>query len=84
VKTDGRSGRSWRKVRAEVLAASDVCHICGHPGATVVDHEPPLVRLRAMGLNGNDRRFLRPAHRTCNARKGAHTLAEHRNGGLTW
>lgn len=30
--------RRWRKLRAAVLAQSDRCHICGHPGSQSVDH----------------------------------------------
>ena len=31
-------GRPWRRLRAKVLALSDVCHVCGHPGSQSVDH----------------------------------------------
>jgi len=31
-------GRPWRRLRAAVLAQSDRCHICGHPGSQSVDH----------------------------------------------
>lgn len=49
--------RRWRQVRAAVLAASDICWICGRPGADTVDHIVP----RAQG--GTDHPTnLRPAH----------------------
>lgn len=32
----------YRKRRAAFLAESDVCHLCGHPGADVVDHVTPV------------------------------------------
>ena len=37
----GRRGpdtRANRKTKAIVLAASDICHLCGHPAALTVDH----------------------------------------------
>jgi hypothetical protein len=34
----GPSGRPWRRARARVLAASDVCYLCAHPGAGAVDY----------------------------------------------
>ncbi len=37
----GRSGmgsRPYRRARAQVLAESDLCHLCGHEGATSADH----------------------------------------------
>lgn len=58
----GRKGRRWRKARAEVLATSDVCHLCGHGGAGEADHDPPLATLRAMGLDPDDPAHMRPAH----------------------
>lgn len=81
----GRKTRAYRKARAEVLAASTVCWLCGHEGAGSVDHEPPLTELRRLGWDPDDPRFLRPAHgalsrcpvcaKACNEAKGA---GEHR------
>jgi 5-methylcytosine-specific restriction endonuclease McrA len=62
----GRTGRPWRRIRAQVLAVSTVCWLCGKPGATTVDHVIPLNR----GGAPLDPRNLRPAHRWCNSRKG--------------
>lgn len=65
-----RSSRPWRRIRAAVLAASDVCHICGQPGADSVDHVLPLAR-----GGTDDRSNLAPVHHDvppkCNRLKGA-------------
>ncbi|WP_106212495.1 HNH endonuclease [Kineococcus rhizosphaerae] len=58
---------AWRKLRARVLAKSDVCHLCGRPGADEVDHVIPIARGGALLDEAN----CRPAHRSCNRRKGA-------------
>ena len=65
------STRAWRKVRARVLARSTVCHLCGRPGSTTVDHVLPY----ALGGDLLDEANLAPAHETCNKRKGARTSA---------
>lgn len=69
----GRHGYRWRKVRAEVLAASDVCHICGLPGSTTVDHYP-VSRADAIARGRldllEDKANLRPAHLGCNSSRG--------------
>lgn len=59
----GRTGRRWRNARAEILAVSRICHICGHDGANDVDHHPiPLWRVDRLGLDPCDLANLRPAH----------------------
>lgn len=61
-------GPKWQRIRAQVLAANSVCWLCGRPGANEVDHVVPAsVRpdLRFDPAN------LRPAHSTCNRRRGA-------------
>lgn len=71
----GRQGRPWRRMRAAVLAASDLCWICGHHGADSVDHLRPLAR----GGPPLDPDNLAPAHhrpcpscgRRCNTSRGA-------------
>ena len=51
------STRAWRRTRARILAASDVCHICGKPGADAVDHVDSLAN------GGTDHPTnLKPAH----------------------
>jgi hypothetical protein len=77
---DGLSARRWRRVRAQVLAVSDLCHLCGHTGAGEGDH----VVSRAMGGDKYDPANVAPAHgsgsrcyecdpagRACNQVKGA-------------
>ncbi len=69
-------GRPWRRLRASVLAASDLCHLCGHPGAREVDLLTPL----SLGGDPLDPANLRPAHgssspcpwclRACNQSRG--------------
>lgn len=61
-------GRARQRRNAKILAASDVCHICGQPGADAVDHVVPLSR------GGEDAPSnLKPAHHDvppyCNRRK---------------
>jgi 5-methylcytosine-specific restriction endonuclease McrA len=53
-------GRPWRRVRARVLATSDLCGLCGHPGAREVDLIIPL----SLGGDPLDPANLRPAHGT--------------------
>ena len=68
---DGRCTRPFRRARAEVLAMSTVCWLCGHPGADSVDHVVPLRVLKETGRMdlANDVRNLKPAHKSCNSRR---------------
>ncbi len=75
----GRTGRRWRRARAQCLDTSTICWLCGHDGATDADHEPPLKKLEELGLDPCDPAYLRPAHgvtgcptcgRRCNQQKG--------------
>ncbi len=59
-------GARYRKARLKILAADDTCHLCGLPGANTLDHVLPVAR---GGTNAEEN--LRPAHSTCNKRKGA-------------
>jgi hypothetical protein len=61
-RSSGRKGRPWRRIRAQVLATSTVCWLCGHEGAGDIDHDPPRSELLARGLNPEDPQYLRPAH----------------------
>lgn len=54
---DGRVSASWRKLRAAILQATDVCWLCGKHGADTVDHIIPLAQGGTNTLNN-----LRPAH----------------------
>jgi len=56
----------WNIVRRRVLRGSDVCQICGQPGADEVDHIVPRFR------GGSDEPSnLRPVHRACHASKSS-------------
>ena len=59
------SGRKRQERNRRILAASDVCHICGHPGSDSVDHVKALARAadeaEALRLD-TDPSNLRPAH----------------------
>ncbi|ASU81513.1 HNH endonuclease [Nocardiopsis gilva YIM 90087] len=78
----GRSGRPWRRACARLRReAPSVCWICGkpidqllpytHPMSWTADHVVPRKIMIANDLDPNDVENLRPAHRTCNSRKGA-------------
>lgn len=62
------STRKGREENQRILSASDICHICGQPGADAVDHVIPLAR------GGEDTPAnKKPAHHNvepkCNRRK---------------
>jgi hypothetical protein len=72
---DELTSYQFRKLRARILAASDVCHWCGHGGADAVDHLHPVSR----GGARLDPDNLAPIHgvagcpvcgRKCNNEKG--------------
>lgn len=78
--TKRMSGRKRQERNRRILGASDVCHICGHPGSDEVDHVVALAR----GGSDTDPSNLRPAHgakpcdtcgRQCNRSKGAKPFA---------
>jgi 5-methylcytosine-specific restriction endonuclease McrA len=77
----GRKGRPWQRIRAQVLAASNVCHLCGHPGADTVDHVIPLSRRPDLA---HDLANLRPAHRRCNSAKGARLSTAPHGASRAW
>ncbi|MER6892012.1 HNH endonuclease [Streptomyces halstedii] len=67
--------RHYRRLREQILAASDTCHWCGHPGADALDHLVPTSKGGARVDPAN----LAPIHgvagcpscgRKCNNEKG--------------
>jgi len=58
VRDGGPTGRPWRRLRAAVLAASDVCVLCGHPGSGDVHH----LLARSLGGDLLDPANVGPAH----------------------
>lgn len=78
--SSGRKGRPWRRLCAQILAISTVCHLCGHEGAGDIDHVIDKATWKAMGGDLEDPANLRPAHgafsrcptcgRCCNQAKG--------------
>ena len=79
--------RRIRERNKRILTASDLCHICGEPGADAVDHVVPLTR------GGADEAWnLRPAHHNrpnsrgikCNRAKGHKLPALGMTTSRTW
>ena len=71
----------YRKIRARVLAESDVCLVCGHGAADAVDHVTPV----AKGGAKLDPDNMAPIHgvtgcpvclRKCNNEKGDRPLSQ--------
>jgi 5-methylcytosine-specific restriction endonuclease McrA len=66
--TAERFGSGWTRISRLVLERDHhICHICGLPGATTVDHLVP----RAHGGDSSDTDLLAAAHRSCNSRRVA-------------
>ena len=74
------TGSARQRRNRAILAVSDVCHICGHPGSDAVDHVVPLAR----GGSDTDPDNLKPAHHDvtcpdcgerCNRAKGDKLVA---------
>lgn len=71
---------AYRKARARILAESDVCIMCGHPGSDAADHIVAVAR----GGAPHDPDNLAPIHgvdgcptcgRKCNNEKGDKPLS---------
>lgn len=63
------SGSARQRRNTKILAASDICGICGQPGSDAIDHKTPLAR------GGTEHHSnLQPVHHDvapfCNRRKG--------------
>lgn len=72
-------GETRQRRNRRILAASDVCHICGQPGADAVDHVIPIVRCLELGVDPDLPNNLRPAHHNvepkCNRHKSGRKFA---------
>lgn len=77
---DELTSYEYRKLRAQILAESDVCIICGHGASQAVDHIQPVSK----GGARLDPDNLAPIHgvdgcpvclRKCNSEKGDRPLA---------
>jgi 5-methylcytosine-specific restriction endonuclease McrA len=67
--------RNWWRIRARVLRRSDICYVCGLPGADEVDHVIPRSEWNRSS-SPHDESNLRPIHgrksgKQCHARKTA-------------
>ena len=95
----GRHGAAWNRVRAEVLARSTVCHLCGGPldfnapprskWSPSVDHLIPIARMRHLDMDTQirlslDPRNLRAAHYGHNASRGKRALKPKRVNSQEW
>lgn len=60
------SGWKLQQFRRQVLTISDVCWLCGHPGADTADHIIPVSQGGNPYAVGNGR----PAHSKCNQQRG--------------
>ena len=68
--TDPRKTHRWQQLRLTILESSDVCWLCGQPGATEVDHILPYKHFPELVFDISN---LRPAHKKCNSSKGSGT-----------
>ncbi len=66
--SDGRKGRPWRRLRAQVLREEPICRYCGVRPSTVVDHVLPLSRFPHLAHRRDN---LAGSCRWCNGSKGA-------------
>jgi hypothetical protein len=75
--------RSWGGRRAQQLTQAVLttkgftCHLCGLPGATSADHDPPRsVLLRAGVPNPDQLQYLHPSHLLCNLHRKARPITD--------
>lgn len=74
----GRSGSAWRRLVDMVKRTyPHVCHLCGMPIDMTLHHYDPmsftvdhLIPISKDESKAEDLSNLRPAHKTCNSRKG--------------
>lgn len=67
----GRRTRAFKRLRQRVLETSDICWLCGLPGADTVDHIVPLSVAPHLGEVADN---LRAAHLSCNSSRGARAV----------
>lgn len=78
-KRSDRTGRPARRARANTLAESRHCIVCGHDDSDSVDHIVPLDRggsPDAENLGPCHHEPCPTCHRRCNRDKGTHLLSE--------
>lgn len=63
---------------ALLVRKGTVCHLCGYPGATSADHDPPRSVLLELGVANPDHvdRYLWPSHLVCNQRRRTRRLTD--------
>lgn len=61
-----RTGRPYRRMRAQILAEDDTCWICGKEGADTIDHLVPISK----GGSVLDKNNCLPACASCNSARG--------------
>ena len=76
-RSKGRTGRPYLRARSQVLKRSTICWLCGEDGADTVDHIVPV----SLMTDPNDPRLndpgnMRPAHRSCNSKRGNGTATQ--------
>lgn len=80
--------RAIRERNQRILADSDICHLCGKPGADAIDHVIPYVECIRRGIDPDEPANLKPAHHDvepkCNRRKSdkLHAPIVKRSGSL--
>lgn len=91
--SDGRSSRAWKTLAAQLkVELPPICHLCG---GTIDLSLPHLDRMawtldHVLSLHdyphlAMDPVNLRPAHRSCNSRKGkGQPPSQHINASRTW
>lgn len=69
-------GPAYQRARARILDGATVCELCGRPPTA----KDPLTADHVLPLPGRRDTVgpLRPAHRSCNSRRGARTSRAHR------
>jgi 5-methylcytosine-specific restriction endonuclease McrA len=88
----GRSGRAWRELVAMVKRMyPHVCHLCGQPIDMSLHHHDPmsftvdhLIPISIDETKAEDITNLRPAHKTCNSRKGNRDYFERARFSRRW